>query len=227
MWIILLSSVSCWSGACANLAADFPNQGQRMRRHGRSHLASRARTQTTSWKNPPSGMGGSQAAGETPSKTAGEGTDGTHSGKQAALARQKELEDKYANSPLTREIIQTIRGGSNDLPEEIVVYDDRVTGCTNGVTRTYDFIANRVATLQRVYNCMLHYGDYELLLRPQVALGNAINRELGGEYDVSDEAVRRSEQHAHSDGEIFSFSLHLRSCSFAAEAENIFLIKED
>lgn len=118
-------------------------------------------------------------------------------------AEQRSLEDKYANSPLTREIIQTIRGGSNNLPEEIVVYDDRVTGRTNGVTRTYDFIANRVATLQRAYNCMLHYGDYELLLRPQVALGNAINRVLGGEYDVSDEAVRRSEQHAHSDGEIF------------------------
>ena len=123
--------------------------------------------------------------------------------KREALARQKALEDKYFNSPLTREIIQTIRGGSNNLPEEIVVYDDRVTGRTNGVTRTYDFIANRVTTLQRVYNCMLHYGDYELLLRPQVALGNAINRVLGGEYDVSDEAVRRSEQHAHSDGEIF------------------------
>lgn len=125
-------------------------------------------------------------------------------------AEQRSLEDKYANSPLTREIIQTIRGGSNDLPEEIVVYDDRVTGRTNGVTRTYDFIANRVATLQRVYNCMLHYGDYELLLRPQVALGNAINRVLGGEYDVSDEAVRRSEQHAHSDGEIF-FLFHYTS----------------
>ena len=123
--------------------------------------------------------------------------------RQDALARQKSLEDKFFNSPLTREIIQTIRGGSNNLPEEIVVYDDRVTGRTNGVTRTYDFIANRVATLQRVYNCMLHYGDYELLLRPQVALGNAINRVLGGEYDVSDEAVRRREQHAHSDGEIF------------------------
>ena len=107
-------------------------------------------------------------------------------------AEQRSLEDKYANSPLTREIIRTIRGGSNNLPEEIVVYDDSVTGRTNGVTRTYDFIANRVATLQRVYNCMLHYGDYELLLRPQVALGNAINRVLGGEYDVSDEAVRRS-----------------------------------
>lgn len=125
-------------------------------------------------------------------------------------AEQRSLEDKYANSPLTREIIQTIRGGSNNLPEEIVVYDDRVTGRTNGVTRTYDFIANRVATLQRVYNCMLHYGDYELLLRPQVALGNAINRVLGGEYDVSDEAVRRSEQHAYSDGEIY-FRFHYTS----------------
>lgn len=130
--------------------------------------------------------------------------------RQDALARQKALEDKYFNSPLTREIIQTIRGGSNNLPEEIVVYDDRVTGRTNGVTRTYDFIANRVATLQRVYNCMLHYGDYELLLRPQVALGNAINRVLGGEYDVSDEAVRRRAQHAHSDGEIY-FLFHYTS----------------
>ena len=130
--------------------------------------------------------------------------------RQDALARQKSLEDKFFNSPLTREIIQTIRGGSNNLPEEIVVYDDRVTGRTNGVTRTYDFIANRVATLQRVYNCMLHYGDYELLLRPQVALGNAINRVLGGEYVVSDEAVRRREQRAYSDGEIY-FRFHYTS----------------
>lgn len=125
-------------------------------------------------------------------------------------AEQRSLEDKFFNSPLTREIIQTIRGGSNNLPEEIVVYDDRVTGRTNGVTRTYDFIANRVATLQRVYNCMLHYGDYELLLRPQVALGNAINRVLGGEYDVSDEAVRRREQRTYSDGEIY-FRFHYTS----------------
>ena len=88
--------------------------------------------------------------------------------KREALARQKALEDKYFNSPLTREIIQS------------------------------------------VYNCMLHYGDYELLLRPQVALGNAINRVLGGEYDVSDEAVRRREQHAHSDGEIY-FLFHYTS----------------
>lgn len=122
--------------------------------------------------------------------------------KQAALERQKELEDKYANSPLTREIIQTIRGGSNDLPEEIVVYDDRVTGCTNGVTRTYGFIANRVESLKRVFDAEWDPKHYELLLRPQVALGNAINRILGGEYDVSDEAIRQSEVHTDCDDEI-------------------------
>lgn len=123
--------------------------------------------------------------------------------KQAALARQKELEDKYADSPLTREIIQTIRGGANDLPEEIVVYDDRVTGRTNGVTRTYDFIANRVPIFDQVYECKVESIKKEPLLRPQVALGNAINRILNGQYDVSDKAICRLERGSHSDGEIY------------------------
>lgn len=123
--------------------------------------------------------------------------------KQAALARQKELEDKYADSPLTREIIRTIRGGSNDLPEEIVVYDDHVTGRTNGVTRTYDFIANRVPIFDQVYECKVESIKKEPLLRPQVALGNAINRILNGQYDVSDKAICRLERGSHSDGEIY------------------------
>lgn len=123
--------------------------------------------------------------------------------KQAALERQKELEDKFVNSPLTREIIQTIRGGANDLPEEIVVYDDRVTGRTNGVTRTYDFIANRVPIFDQVYECKVESIKKEPLLRPQVALGNAINRILNGQYDVSDKAICRLERGSHSDGEIY------------------------
>lgn len=123
--------------------------------------------------------------------------------KQESLARQKSLEDKFFNSPLTREIIRTIRGGSNDLPEEIVVYDDRVTGRTNGVTRTYDFIANRVPIFDQVYECKVESIKKEPLLRPQVALGNAINRILNGQYDVSDKAICRLERGSHSDGEIY------------------------
>ena len=122
---------------------------------------------------------------------------------QAALARQKELEDKYFNSPLTRQIIDAISDCTGQLPEEITVYDDRVTGRTNGQMRTFDFAANRVPIFDQVYECKAESIKEELLLRPQVALGNAINRILNGQYDVSDKAIRRSEQRSFSDGEIF------------------------
>ena len=123
--------------------------------------------------------------------------------KREALARQKTLEDKYFNSPLTRQIIDAISDCTGQLPEEITVYDDRVTGRTNGQMRTFDFAANRVPIFDQVYECKAESIKEELLLRPQVALGNAINRILNGQYDVSDKAIRRSEQRSFSDGEIF------------------------
>ena len=122
---------------------------------------------------------------------------------QAALARQKELEDKYFNSPLTRQIIDAISDCTGQLPEEITVYDDRVTGRTKGQMITFDLAANRVPIFDQVYECKAESIKEELLLRPQVALGNAINRILNGQYDVSDKAIRRSEQRSFSDGEIF------------------------
>lgn len=64
--------------------------------------------------------------------------------KKEALARQKALEDKYFNSPLTRRIIEAISDGTGRLPEEITIYDDRVTGRTNGQPRTFDFATNEV-----------------------------------------------------------------------------------
>lgn len=41
--------------------------------------------------------------------------------KKEALARQKALEDKYFNSPLTRRIIEAISDGTGRLPEEITI----------------------------------------------------------------------------------------------------------
>lgn len=123
--------------------------------------------------------------------------------KQECLAYQKSLEDKYFNSPLTRQIIEAISESTGQLPEEITIYDDRVTGCTNGQMRNFGFAANRVPVFDQVYKCMVESGEEELLLRPQVALGNAINRILNGQYDVSDKAIRRSEQRSFSDGEIY------------------------
>lgn len=64
--------------------------------------------------------------------------------RQKKIARQKELENRYAASPLTWQIICAISDGTDRKPEIIEVYDDHVTGCTNGVTRKFDFYANRV-----------------------------------------------------------------------------------
>lgn len=71
--------------------------------------------------------------------------------KKEALARQKALEDKYFNSPLTRRIIEAISDGTGRLPEEITVFDSRVTGRTNSQMRDFDFAANRVPFLDGLY----------------------------------------------------------------------------
>ena len=90
--------------------------------------------------------------------------------RQDALARQKSLEDKFFNSPLTRKIIEAISDGTGRLPEEIVVCRDRVTGRTRGTKRVFDFLAERVDGLE-------HWAD-------EAALSEAINRILGNEYQL-------------------------------------------
>lgn len=102
--------------------------------------------------------------------------------KKEALARQKALEDKYFNSPLTRRIIDTISDGTGQLPEEITVYDDRVTGCTNGQMRNFGFAANRVPFLDGLYTIE---GEYvKSAHNPKEALAHAINLILGEQYNI-------------------------------------------
>lgn len=121
--------------------------------------------------------------------------------RQDALARQKSLEDKFFNSPLTRKIIEAISDGTGRLPEEITIYDDRVTGRTNGQMRTFDFAANRVPFLEEAYVCTYKRDEVDFLLKPQIALGNAINRILNGQYEIHDEANYKVITRTDSDGE--------------------------
>lgn len=124
--------------------------------------------------------------------------------RQKKIARQKELEDRYAASPLTWQIICAISDGTDRKPEIIEVYDDHVTGCTNGVVRKFDFYVNRVEPLTAVYEVASGREiDIETKLRPQMALGAAINRQLGGEYDLVDKGRWSREQQRYSDGEIY------------------------
>lgn len=117
--------------------------------------------------------------------------------KKEALARQKALEDKYFNNPLTRRIIEAISDGTGRLPEEITIYDDRVTGRTNGQPRTFDFATNRVPFFKP--SCFIPTDtDYHLLFGSKVALGNAINRILHEQYEVHDDH-RHDADHRYND----------------------------
>jgi hypothetical protein len=134
-------------------------------------------------------------------------------------ARQQELENRYAASPLTWQIICAISDGTDRKPEIIEVYDDHVTGCTDGMTRKFDFYANRVPPLEPVwevtyddnylYKLYLYKLDKDNIftnerkLHPQMALGAAINRQLGGEYNLIDRGSVFSTTKTDADDELY------------------------
>lgn len=67
----------------------------------------------------------------------------------AAEKYDKELEEKYFQSPLTKRIIASISDGTGRLPEQIDVHADRVTGRTEGAVRAFDFLTERVPKLEK------------------------------------------------------------------------------
>ena len=122
--------------------------------------------------------------------------------KQRQKSEHQKLEEKYAASPLTREIIRTISDGTGRKPEEITIYNDHVSGRTNGAIRTFDFASNRVENLKNAVEVITGDRiDEEKLLRPQLALASAINRILGGEYSITDMAKRSAKKIDYSDGD--------------------------
>ena len=116
---------------------------------------------------------------------------------QEALAQQAALTEFYYNSSLTRKIVDAISDGTGRLPEEITIYDDHVTGRTNGQPRTFDFATNRVPFFKP--SCFIPTDtDYHLLFGSKVALGNAINRILHEQYEVHDDH-RHDADHRYND----------------------------
>lgn len=80
----------------------------------------------------------------------------------------KEQEEKYFQSPLTKRIIASISDGTGRLPEQIDVYEDRVTGRTEGAVRAFDFLTERVPKLEKksfAYRDKDCCGDYDTFMR--------------------------------------------------------------
>lgn len=96
------------------------------------------------------------------------------------------MEEKYFHSPLTKKIIAAISDGSGRKPEQIDVYPDKVVGRTEGVTRVFDFLTERVPKLEsKQIKCIgTGHSDEYKLSSPEMSLARAINRILDDEYEL-------------------------------------------
>ena len=105
------------------------------------------------------------------------------------------LVKRYKNSPLTREILKTICDGTGRNPEEIVINKSGVSGRTDGMVCSYDFLAHRVPELtdSKFFSYEFHpvrdhsgVSDY-VFVRQQTALAEAIREILGEDYSIEHE----------------------------------------
>lgn len=101
------------------------------------------------------------------------------------------LVKRYKNSPLTREILKTICDGTERNPEEIVIDKSGASGRTDGMVRSYDFLAHRVPELTDSKAFSYEYHPIQNLgvtdcvfVRQQAALAEAIREILGEDYSI-------------------------------------------
>ena len=118
-----------------------------------------------------------------------------NAGSQAKTAEAERyrtsLVKRYKNSPLTREILKTICDGTERNPEEIVVDKSGASGRTDGMVRSYDFLAHRVPELTDSKAFSYEYHPIQNLgvtdcvfVRQQAALAEAIREILGEDYSI-------------------------------------------
>lgn len=113
--------------------------------------------------------------------------DSYESAKAEAERWAQVIEEKYFQSPLTKKIIATVSDESGQKPEQIEIYSDKVVGRTDGVTRVFDFLTERVPKLEATGGKYIPTG-YSAIdsmeSSPEKSLAVAINRLLGGEYEM-------------------------------------------
>ena len=153
-------------------------------------------------------VSGEQEQGQELNRVLQQETDRKKAELQKNREEQAELVRRYQNSPLTMEILNHISGGdvSSRKPEEIIITDNGIQGVTAGVSRAYSFLENRAPSFQSVF---AWYGGVdntkeEDIVRPQMAMAEAINHLLGESYYIVDRACRHPQRMEFDDSEGFS-----------------------
>lgn len=125
--------------------------------------------------------------------------------KDDAVKQQKELTEQYRNGPLIGDVLKVICGGNSrkNTPERIIIENSRIQGILNGQTLTYDFPINRVSALPLVIRTVDSREELEYVVRPQIAMANAINSLLGSKYEIYDNAEEKDNFQTDIDGDFY------------------------
>ena len=110
--------------------------------------------------------------------------------RQQKLEKQKQLVQQYTNSSLTKQMLNIICKGNPQkyLPSEILIYNNRIQGVHGAEICSFDFAANRVQPLAHAHAFSRNYDDIHCLIKPQIAMAEAINTLLGNNYNIEDYA---------------------------------------
>ena len=127
--------------------------------------------------------------------------------KQALLNQQNNLINQYKNSPLVKDVVNTIsRGMPSNAPEEIVITNNWIRGSRQGEVFTYDFTANRVHAFETVF--IVTHNDIEdelkYVARPQIAMAEALNSFFDNKFIIFDRAKQTYDIDTDSDGDTYT-----------------------
>lgn len=111
--------------------------------------------------------------------------------KQQKLLKQSELVERYKSSDQLVAILNYLCGVNENrkLPDTIKIDNEGILATRNGQSTYYSFVHHRIPVLP--YAGGFGKGDFErYIVRPQVAMAEAINYRLSNEYEISDNANR-------------------------------------
>lgn len=126
--------------------------------------------------------------------------------KEQKLFEQRNLLNTYKNSNQLILMLNSLCGTGNGrkLPDTIRIDNEGVTATCDGVSTSYSFIHHRLPKLPYAdgsgTDTFEEYVQY--IVRPQVAMAEAINSLLSYEYDICDKAKR---WHNEFDGKVTFF----------------------
>lgn len=100
---------------------------------------------------------------------------------------QQRLVNQYANSELMIYILNYVCDGNYQIyrPREIIINHENIIADVSGKRIIFDFVSNRVPAFTPI-----HYFSTEesgFIVKPQVAMANAINMLMGNEYEITDQ----------------------------------------